>query len=242
MSHTAIIPLISFLAAGAGYLAADFITGDDPAPTLAEKGSPATDLGVTGDSIRDSLDDFAMRLSTLEARKAMTEVNRRPASAADDSLEQEIASLRDLLASFKSVEVAPPARFQDMVELAIETREERQEVEREVRRAEQREERLDRTMDDLTTKLGLGPGQASDLRTVLTDRNQERDEFFRQMRDPASTIDRGSIRDLLSEKNKTYDAQIQTILSPQQWEQYGAMDTGGMGGFGGGRGRGNRDG
>ncbi|HJM58844.1 MAG TPA: hypothetical protein QF446_16135 [Planctomycetota bacterium] len=247
MTNTAIIPLVSFLAAGAGYIAADFLSQEDPAledPALGDPALGTPDLFVEA-AVRDNLDDLARRLSELEARNDMTSVDRQPAGALETTQTEDLAAMREMLASFKSVETAPPARFQDMVELAIQAREDREEAERDARRDEQRNERMDRTMDDLTTKLGLDPSQSGQMRKLLTDRDIQRSEFFNGMRGGnGAGFDRDTIRESMRVQGETFNTQLQTFLSPQQFEDYQGMNTGGWGRGGGGRdsgGRGGRD-
>jgi len=247
MKNTAIIPLVSFLAAGAGYLAADFLSTDDLAPSLAQAG-PAPASSLEGADVQERFDKFAQRLSDLEARNDMVAVDRQPAGALETTQTEDLAAMQEMLASFKSVETAPPARFQDMVELAMEAREERERAERDARRDEQRSERMDRTMEDLTTKLSLDPGQSGQMRKVLTDRDIQRSEFFSGMRGGnGAGFDRDTIRESMRVQGETFNTQLQTFLSPQQFEDYEGMNTSGFGGWGSGRGgrdsggRGGRD-
>jgi len=244
--NTVIIPFVSFLAAGAGYMAAEFLSQDDSAPGLAQGGPALASSSLEETGVQKSLDDFAMRLTELEARNNMAAVDRQPAGALETTQVEDLAAMREILASFKSVETAPPARFQDMVELAIEERENREEAERDARRDEQRMERMDRTMEDLTTKLGLDPNQSDQMRKLLTDRDLQRTEFFEGMRNGGTAgIDRDSIRESMRVQGETFNTSLQTFLSPQQVEDYQGMNnnSGGWGtGRGGGRDSGTRGG
>ncbi|HIF39580.1 MAG TPA: hypothetical protein EYQ74_00605 [Planctomycetes bacterium] len=247
MTNTAIIPLVSFLAAGAGYLAADFLSPDDLAPGLSQAG-PAPASNLEGTDVQERFDEFARRLKDLEARNDMVAVDRQPAGDLETTQAEDLAAMREMLASFKSVETAPPARFQDMVELAIQAREDREEAERDARRDDQRNERMDRTMEDLTTKLGLDPNQSGQMRKLLTERDLQRSEFFSGMRGGnGAGFDRDTIRESMRVQGETFDTQLQTFLSPQQVEDYQGMNTSGFGGWGTGRGgrdsggRGQRD-
>lgn len=248
MTNTAIIPLVSFLAAGAGYLAADFLSPDDVAPGLAQRGPALASPNLDGTGVQERLDEFAQRLSSLEARNDLAPIDRQPAGALETTQTEDLEAMREMLASFKSVETAPPARFQDMVDLAIEAREDRERLERDARRDEQRNERMDRTMEDLTTKLGLDPNQSGQMRTLLTDRDIQRSEFFSGMRGGnGAGFDRDSIRESMRIQGETFNTQLQTFLSPQQFEDYQGMNNSGFGGWGSGRGgrdsggRGGRD-
>ncbi|MDP6739306.1 MAG: hypothetical protein QF404_04745, partial [Planctomycetota bacterium] len=100
--------------------------------------------------------------------------------------------------------------------------------------------RMDRTMDDLTTKLGLDPSQSDQMRKLLTDRDIQRSEFFSGMRGGnGAGFDRDTIRESMRVQGETFNTQLQTFLSPQQFEDYQGMNTGGPGGWG--RGGGGRD-
>jgi len=242
MTNTAIIPLVSFLAAGAGYMAAEFLSQDDSAPGLAQGGPVLASTNLEETGVQKSLDDFAKRLTELEARNDMAVVDRQPAGALETTQSEDLAAMREMLASFKSVETAPPARFQDMVELAIQAREDREEAERDARRDDQRNDRMDRTMEDLTTKLGLDPSQSGQMRKLLTERDLQRTEFFSGMRGGnGAGFDRDTIRESMRVQGETFNAQLQTFLSPQQVEDYQGMNNSGFGGWGSGRGGGGRD-
>lgn len=239
MKNTAIIPLVSFLAAGAGYLAADFLSQDEA--TLAQGGPTLSALSPEDPGFRDRLDYFDQRLSDLEANNGLTKIDRQPAGELDTTQAEDLAAMREMLASFKSVEAAPPARFQNMVELAIEAREGREQAERDARREEQRLERMDRTIEDLTTKLSLDPNQSNEMRKVLTERDLQRSDFFRGMRDGGGAgFDRDSIRESMRIQGEAFNTQVQSILNPQQFEQYQGMNSDRWGGWGGGS-RGGRD-
>ncbi len=236
MNQIPTLALTCFISAGAGFWVMHSLTEDKPAPALPTTGEYGLSVSGTPQglgAVDSTLDELASRISALEARGALVEADRVPAANSDSDLQADLASLRELLASFQSVEQAPPARFQNMVELAIEAREAREAEEREIRRATQREERMDRTMEKLTADLALDPTQSTQMRSILSARDAERDEFFRSMRDGVNQVDRASIRDLLTERSEAYNIKIQGVLTPQQFEQYGGIDLG-RGGFGGG--------
>ena len=223
-----------------------------PTPVIQQAdASPARTSDEMQAALDEKLSDIQARLTSLEARTNLAATNtREPAEApTSNELASELQELRDLVASFKSIEKAPPARFQDMVELTIETLEDQERAERDERRRIEREQRMDRQIADLTEKLGLDPNQSTQMRDLLTNRDLERDQFFQAMRDGSGNMDRDTIRTQMRTWSEDYNLKIQGVLSPQQFESYEETNSGrgGWGNWGdrsdrGGRGGGGRGG
>jgi len=137
----------------------------------------------------------------------------------------DLDELRKLLASLNDVGSPPPAGLQSMVERALEVRDEQEQREREERRRVAAEERLDRRVADLAEKLGLDPTQQQGMRQVLSERDLVRDQFMEQMRGGGfAGADRETIRDQAQTLYEESNTQIQSLLSPAQWEQYQELD------------------
>jgi hypothetical protein len=82
------------------------------------------------------------------------------------------------------------------------------------------------------------------MRKVLTERDLQRSDFFRGMRDGGGAgFDRDSIRESMRLQNEAFNTQVQSILNPQQFEQYQGMNSDRWGSWGrGGRDSGGRSG
>lgn len=239
MKSSLLIGLVAGGASGAVSAALTTVLLDTAPETSVSAIDPA---GGDLAAVRAANESLAQRLGRLEDRFAVerpagTRPERAPASAAEAD-ELDVDQLKDLLASFEAMEAAPPAKFQSMVDRAIESREERERLEREERRRQERDERLAERVAEMAGKLGLDAGQQSALTDVLTAREAEREEVFRALREGGTWGDREALRETFVTLAATTNAQIQGVLTEQQYAQYQELYGGDRGGFGGFRGGG----
>jgi hypothetical protein len=230
-------------AAASGVTALVLSSGPGPNQPRAAGPDDGADLAAEVADLRAQNAELTRRLEGLEAQAAMaTPVTRQPV-AADEAID--VDELRDLLASFQTPDVAPPPRFQSLVDQAIEAREERERAEREEQRRLEREQRMDEQVARIAERLGLDPNQQAGMREILVERDQMREDMFTALRNNGGPPgDRGAMREVFQEMTQKTNAKLQALLTPQQYEQYQDQfaDRGGRGGFGG-RGRGGqRDG
>ena len=111
-------------------------------------------------------------------------------------------------------------------------------AEKQAKRTEERRVREDQRLDEqiarLTEKLGLDAGQAKSMRDILANQNIRRTEMFAGMRDGAGGLDRVNMRETFKQLTETTNTQVQSVLSPSQYETY--SESNGNRGFGRGLG------
>lgn len=206
------------------------------------------EVNTTGDTdtqlamLRQQLGDMESRLSSVELRSTVTTA-RAPQTAPVEGLDE----IRELLAALQEPNAPAPPQLRSMVDRALNDREAAEEAEEQARREEQRLERIDRRVTDLASELGMDATQSKSMKDALYAYETGRDEMFRSFRNPGSiNMDRDTIRSTMEEQRNSLNTQVQTFLTPVQYEgfleeyssrSWGGRD-GGRGGGGGGRGGG----
>lgn len=233
-------------AAGAG---SALITATAFADDATEVRPAATPGGLSADEIADLRAQSAQlseRLRMLEAQLALAsdnrvEVNQPQPAAADNQFDAD--ALNALLASLNQPDQPPPAGLQRLVERALEDKESRELLAKEEADRIRREERLDERMAEMAEKLGLDSRQREDVRTALSQRDEARTAFFREMRDGAGGWgggDRDAMRESMTAISTKATTALQGSMSPAQYEQYKEEYPDRFGGGGRDRGRGGR--
>lgn len=204
---------------------------------------PQADAGEPLEQVLARLDELGERLSVLESRPATSSISRAPVEAlsADEEALQE--DLRELVGALKTEDGSLPTDFHATVTRALSDIREAEERERDEARQARDLERMEERISELTTDLGLGTGQANQLRTVLIDTETRRDQMRDQMRESGMGWNdaRGMFEGLRNETN----TRLQEIFTPDQYMQYQESNNDrfrGWGGGGGGGGRGNDSG
>lgn len=202
-------------------------------------GTPDSDLEGAVELLRQDLARIGDRLSTLEMRTP-TAAPRTAQTAPVEGLDE----IRDLLAALQQPNAPAPPQLRSMVERALADREAEEKAAEEARREQQLLDRLDERVAKLATDLGLDANQAKLMKDTLYASDKRRGEMFAAMRNgDAPTMDRDAMRASMEEFRDGVNAQLQTFLTPAQFDAYqesndGGFGRGGFGGFGGGRGGG----
>lgn len=177
------------------------------APDAPDFARELDELRLQNAGLRDQLEALERRLAESVSTRTPLEPTAVPTHLVGGS-----AELAGLLAGHVSPE------FVERVGEAMATIEAREAAAREEKRKVLQAERIEKKLVELETKLGLTNRQTSDLRTVLIDQDDRREALFAKMRevegDPRDM--REGFRTL---RDETY-AQLETILTPEQFEGY----------------------
>ena len=222
MKNLGIVAALAGLCAGAlGAVVVALFMAARSAPAAAEAvvpGASTEELAETLAVLSSEIAALNGRLAALEARPAAVPPREAVAepvlTAADDAAFEE--ELRALVAALKA-DGGAPAALESTVERALENIREQEELERDVAREERRLERLDERVAQWTTELGLGTGQANDLRAALLENDVRRDAVRDQIREQG---DWRSARDLMDEVQRETSARLQQILTADQFTKY----------------------
>lgn len=171
-----------------------------------------------------ALADFNARLLAASRRDAQPSLDAAIASALDPNGNPDLGTL-----SLTDVPTGPA--FDAAVAAVIQKREEDERAARELEREQRREERLKRTMDQLTTDLGLDARQAEVVGAALKESAVAREKFFEQMQ--GGNLDRDAVRAQMTQIRESEIAKVSAVLTPTQVESYTRTTD-----FGGGRGQG----
>lgn len=172
--------------------------------------------------------DFNTRLLAATRRESLPEA--AVAAALDPNGNPTLGSL-----NLTDLPTGPS--FDSAVAAVIQKREEDERAARELEREQRREERVKRTMEQLTTELGLDARQADAVGAALKESTTAREKFFEQMQ--SGNFDRDAARAQMSQIREAEIKAVSAVLSPTQVESYSkATDFGGGRGFGGGQGGG----
>ena len=127
--------------------------------------------------------------------------------------------------------------FREGVRTTMEELEEQERQERNERRAQQMIERTEERAQEIAEQLELPAGTAQELTNILVESAQARTDMWTMVR--AGEFDRGEMRDMMREARDETNAQVQNILTADEYKKYEEIqqnDRGrGFGGFGGGR-------
>jgi hypothetical protein len=229
-----------------GLLGASLIGGGDRAATAESSGGTGLDavsatafkgleerlmlLEREAESQDLAMADFNARLLVASRRDAGPVASA--ASALDSNGNPELGSL-----SLTDVPTGPA--FDAQVLAVVQQKEADEEAARELEREQRREERLKRTMDQLTTDLGLDARQAEVVGAALKESTMAREKFFEQMQ--GGNFDRETARAQMTQIRESEIAKVSAVLTPTQVESYtrttdfgGGRGQGGGPGFGGG--------
>lgn len=179
---------------------------------LLERETEAQDLALA---------DFNTRLLAATRREAAPSPT---AAALDPNGNPELGAL-----SLTDVPTGPS--FDAAVAAVIQKREEDERATQELERAQRREERVKRTVEQLTTDLGLDARQAEVVGAALTESSMAREKFFEQMQ--GGNFDREAARTQMTQIREAEIAKVSVVLTPTQVESYTRTTD-----FGGGRGQG----
>jgi len=227
MKTTIIIALFAGAAAGAGSSAVSsvFISNAPTATTLAAV-DPLDDtdalFGLVA-HLSEENESLLDRMQVLESQLAMASVQRMPALVAPTESTDDLVQL--------SASLKPPTqRESSVVRLVLEEIKAEEDAKRTEERRVREDNRLDEQITRLTESLGLDPGQAKSMRSILANQTIRRTEMFAAMRDGAGGIDRTTMRETFSELNNETNNQVQLVLSPTQYDNY--TENNGNRGFG----------
>ena len=189
------------------------------------------------DSLRLANEKLSMRLAALETRSPAATREAIPTDGGVDvaALQEQVVALA---AALENPQSAQSAGLRSMVASALGDVQAAESEQRQIEREQRDLDRIVESMDEYTEKLGLNTVQRKSMQAVLIDSSAKRNTLFTSMRD--GSTDRGSIREAFTTMRDETNASLQTILSPQQFDDYSEMngDRGRFGGGGGGgRGR-----
>jgi DNA repair exonuclease SbcCD ATPase subunit len=123
----------------------------------------------------------------------------------------------------------PPAFVASVGQALKEIRDE-EDRQREVKRSEERSARIEQRLTELQEELGLSGYQVTEMRGALTTLEEKRDALRQSLY--ASGGDRREMFEAFRTLYEETSAQLQTILTPEQFAQYQQSDRGRFGGFG----------
>lgn len=151
---------------------------------------------------------------------------------------EELAALKQLAQSMPADGAPVPPDFFGSVAEVVDQLEEQEEAERDARRREMELARFDEQLVEMRAELGLDDRQSDEMRGYYMQRMDNREQIMDEVRESGDWF---SIRDRMGESQDLYDAAIEGVLSPAQYEQYKEeFDRGGFPGFNPGGGRGGR--
>ena len=236
--------LLGLLLAGAAVAGTLFAVGRDSAERVSAETAQSTAVGAaelallrdelraTRDelsSLRAANEDLSMRLSELEQRPVAVQP-RMPVATEASELEDDV---RDMVAALQQPGTQNPG-LETFVLGVLDQKEEREEEARRLRREEARVERLTRRMEELTAELGLSPYQQDEMMAILNDEAARRDTLISAMRETGD-FDRRAVRESMETLRGETRMSLETVLTPEQLQQYEDSE-GGRGGFRGPRG------
>jgi DNA repair exonuclease SbcCD ATPase subunit len=198
-----------------------------PASGLSNGASEAG--AALADEIRDLREEnvvLQQRLDDLEVLLAQEIAGRVPVEAVEATAEstREAEQVAALLGDGGGE--LPPAFVASVGQALKEIRDE-EDRQREIRRAEERSARIEERLTQLQEELGLTSYQTGEMRVALTTLEEKRDAL-RQSIDAAG----GDRREMFEGFRTVYEetsAQLQTILTPEQFELYQQSDRGRFG-------------
>jgi len=203
-------------------------TASTPARSAEESAALAEELR----GLREENVALHQRLDDLEALIAQ-EMSRVPIEAVDATRKdgatpKEASQVAAILGDGGSGEL-PPAFVASVGQALKEIRDE-EDRQREIKRAEERQARVEERVGELQEELGLSSYQTGELRVALTGLEEKREALRQQIDDGG-----GDRREMFEGFRTLYEetnAQLQTILSPEQFDQYQQSDRNRFGGFG----------
>jgi hypothetical protein len=240
---------LALLAGGVGAVVTSAVTGpsSSSAPRSLSALDPAGDVALQLRELAASNAQVLERLGRLEERAALTVAapGRTPAQAEHSAADLE-AAVAAALAKMGSKDGAPAVvtpDFRKQVETVLALKAEEERLEREQERAQRESQMLEDRLARLQTDLGLDQRQVDGMRKAFQDADARREEMRNSMRDArdGGAPDFETMRTQWQALATAQDTQIQSILTPSQFEQYKASNPdprmGGRGGmFGGGPG------
>lgn len=192
------------------------------------------------ESLRLENRDLRDRLVALEEAALRNPAEARVALAPEtatssETLEQLAAALTDPNGG------PPPAQFQATVEAVLGDIRAKEEAEAEAKREERRAERRDQRLETMRTELGLDDRQVNDMRDLYTNIEAEISAAREQARE---LRDFEGMREAMRNVRETSMTQVESILTPSQFETYqeNNMDRALLGRGGGGNRGGNNGG
>ncbi len=203
-------------------------------PPTEEDGQLASELS----ELRRQNGELSMRLAALEngSRQPAREAVANPEVVDLAKMQEELAALA---AAFKDPQSASSAGLRNMVAGALKEVQAEESEQRQIEREQRSIDRIVEQMDNYAQELGLNGVQRKDMQSVLIVSSTKRDELFAAMRE--GTVPRDGMREAFTTMREETNTALQSILTPQQYEEYGTMgnDRGfGRGGDGGRAGRG----
>ena len=246
MSNTLpIAAIVGLVAGGAGAVA-----------TTSLRATPVQDISTQADdnnAILASLEDIGARLNELGDRIELLESESELAPIAGGSPAMRSAAgapqfseddLKEIVASVVKEESNALSFTDEIVNAAIERRNEKQRQEREERRTAEAEKRLEDKLGKMQSELGLDVNQVASLRTIYQEQDAKRTELWSNMRNGEMNMGREEIMALRNTMREELTQSVQGVMTAGQFQLYeenGYENTGGRWG-GGGRGRGGQGG
>lgn len=227
---SALIALVG--GAGAALASRAFLASSERTAVAVRDGArsvePAPSASLPAEALAElqhSQTALLQRVASLEAR--LTEaLNARTAAAPAAAAEELAKSPTDeLLAASRRTPDAPrelsPA-FVASVEQALTRIQDAEEAEREKARKELQARRIEDRVARLQQELGLTNHQATEVRTALITQDEKREALFLGMRE--GTGDPSIMRDSLRTLRDESHAELQRILTPEQFAAYQASE------------------
>ena len=223
-------------------------TDSDARPTALSvpqsSGAPAAVSERDLNELRMENTALKERVGALETHLAEVLSTRSPVAAAPRAVEAQQQLVDDgtpQTAMVGAPDVSP--EFVTSVGKALDEIRAKEEAEREQKRKELQAQRIEERVTKLQQDLGLTGRQATDMRTALITADDQREALFASMRDdPAGPMDgRTDMRESMRKIHDDTRTQIQSFLTPEQFESYKASEEAefggrrGFGDFGGGR-------
>lgn len=244
MSNTLpIAAIVGLVAGGVGAVATTALRSPTP-PDVTSQAENDT-------AILASLNDIGARLTAMDERIEMLETESelapiaggavpiRSAAAAPQYSEED---LKEIVSSVLKDERNAIPITDELVNAAIERRDERRREEREERQAAEAEKRLEDKLGKMQSELGLDMNQVASLRTVYQEQDVKRREMWSAMRDGDLAMNREEMRDSRRTMREGLTESIQGVLTAGQFQLYEENGYDDFGGRWGGRGGGGRGG
>ncbi len=207
--------------------------GPVPSPSGTETASMTAELR----ELREENVALEQRLDDLESLLAQELARRVPVAEAYEAERKDTPASSDDIAAIVGDGSSLPPAFVASVGVALKEIREEEDRLREIKRQEERAARIEERLTQLQEELGLTGYQTGEMRVALTSLEEKR-EALRQSIEGGG----GDRREMFEGFRTLYEetsTQLQTILTPQQFEAYQQSDRGRFGGFGGrDRGRG----
>lgn len=227
MKQDLMLPVLAAAVTGvatAGLTTALILNGSDLGGATSDTERALHPGGATVADVTEELQDLRAQNDVLRSRIAALEL--RPVSQSRTSVGEfasvaDLESLRDqvnaLIEGESNLTTSAPVALKNQVALALEAARQDEAHQAEQRRLEKQAARLENRVSKMADWLGLNDHQATEMRAVLTQKDERDNELSRVWKETGDTQVAGQLK---RDNHELHLQDVQQILDVDQYETY----------------------